>query len=311
MQKKSRVKDRQENAYEHHISVTTRLPLPLTTLLEATDLDFFQPARSGDVFPKWYGHENKVRIVSIVGAGGKTSLLFALARLLLQKNVKVICTTTTKIFPPTPQEGGVVKIMGTLSAEAFSADVSFALRRTSLLTMVGSKIPETGKLGGVPITLFPVLCQTLSLFPQNIWILVEADGARRRPLKAPAIHEPVLPLETKWCIAVFGLDSLGKKIDEKFVHRWSRACELGKQQPGSFITPETLIRLALHPQSFFRACAPECRKVVFYNKVDIAEDTFSVVLPRVRALRNMAGIDFRNIYWFAGSVREGWCSRLF
>lgn len=305
------MKNRQENTYEHTIPVTTRLSLPLTALLEGTEIDSFQRARNGEIFPKWYDDENKVRIVSLVGAGGKTSLLFALARLLLQKNVKVLCTTTTNIFPPTPQEGGVVKIMGTLSAEAFSADISLALRRTSLLTMVGSKIPETGKLGGVPITLFPVLCQTLSFFPQNVWILVEADGARRRPLKAPAINEPVLPLETKWCIAVFGLDSLGKKIDERIVHRWSRACELSKQQPGSFITPETLIRLALHPQSFFRACAPECRKIVFYNKGDIAEDTFSVVLPCIRALRNRAGIDFRNIYWFAGSVREGWCSRLF
>ena len=39
-------------------------------------------------------------VISIVGAGGKTTLMFALARELSNKKGMVITTTTTKIFPP-------------------------------------------------------------------------------------------------------------------------------------------------------------------------------------------------------------------
>lgn len=286
------------------------MPLPLTALLGDMGFELSLEGGNSVVFSPAHEEGKSVHVVSIVGAGGKTSLLFALARLLLQRNVKVVCTTTTNIFPPTHQEGGEIKVMGTLSLELFSANVYSALQQVSLLTMAGSNILETGKLGGVPRCLFPVLCRTLTLLSQNVWILVEADGAGRRPLKAPAGYEPVLPLETDWCIAIFGLDGLGKVFDEKNVHRCARACELSEQQPGSLITPETLVRLATHPESFFRACPPECRKVVLYNKADIAEDRLSIVLPVGRAL-SAVGLNLEGISWFAGSVREGWCLPLF
>ena len=50
-------------------------------------------------------------------------------------------------------------------------------------------------------------------------ILVEADGARGRSLKAPADHEPVIPESTGLVVPVAGLDALGRQVDETCVHR--------------------------------------------------------------------------------------------
>ena len=47
-------------------------------------------------------------VVSLVGAGGKTSLMFRLARELTKAGGTVLTTTTTKIFEPTPDQAARV-----------------------------------------------------------------------------------------------------------------------------------------------------------------------------------------------------------
>jgi probable selenium-dependent hydroxylase accessory protein YqeC len=44
-------------------------------------------------------------VVSLVGAGGKTSTLFWLARALAAGGQRVLVTTTTRMFPPEPKYG--------------------------------------------------------------------------------------------------------------------------------------------------------------------------------------------------------------
>ena len=62
--------------------------------------------------------------------------------------------------------------------------------------------------------------------------LVEADGAARKPLKAPAAHEPVLPEPLDCCVAVVGLDSVGQPLDDGHVHRSALVCAAAGQEPG-------------------------------------------------------------------------------
>ena len=54
-------------------------------------------------------------------------------------------------------------------------------------------------------------------------VLVEADGARSRSLKAPADHEPVIPEFTTLTIVVVGLDVLDQRLDSESVHQASRS----------------------------------------------------------------------------------------
>ena len=60
------------------------------------------------------------------------------------------------------------------------------------------------------------------------WIIVEADGAKRRPLKAPGRYEPVIPACSHIVIGVVGLNGLGKPLDKKYVFRPEIFAEITK-----------------------------------------------------------------------------------
>ncbi len=119
-------------------------------------------------------------ITSIVGGGGKTTLLLRLARELCEAGMRVVVTTSTHIFPP---EGIPTLTDGTL------AEASALLKREGLVCL-GTPV-EKGKLAA-PKFAFAELAKIAD------YVLVEADGAKGLPLKAPAEHEPVIPAETSW-----------------------------------------------------------------------------------------------------------------
>ena len=54
---------------------------------------------------------------------------------------------------------------------------------------------------------------------RSIPLIIEADGSRRRPLKAPAVYEPVVPEWIESVIVVAGLSGLGKPLSDEWVHR--------------------------------------------------------------------------------------------
>ena len=156
------------------------------------------------------------RMTALVGAGGKTTLMYALARRMADAGRRVVCTTTTKIFPP---ENGlpVVLLEGVADPVAAVHDALFA---APCVVAAGRPLPDVRKLDGVSPRMLAVLSAAL---PAALF-LVEADGAARKPLKAPAAHEPVLPEPLDCCVAVVGLDSVGQPLDDGHVHRSALVC---------------------------------------------------------------------------------------
>ena len=57
------------------------------------------------------------------------------------------------------------------------------------------------------------------------FLLIEADGARMHPLKAPANYEPVILKNTTMVVGVAGIDSLFKSIN-KICHRPEQVCKV-------------------------------------------------------------------------------------
>jgi probable selenium-dependent hydroxylase accessory protein yqeC len=145
-------------------------------------------------------------VLSVIGSGGKTSLIQALS-LLLSKKGRVLITTTTHIFPFSYCENILVE--ETDSEEAILSLVDESFRRHPILC-VGVK-GNDGKLTKAPI-LFSALEKHCD------YILVEADGSKRLPAKAHNKKEPQIPEETKLSILVFGASALGKPIED-VVHR--------------------------------------------------------------------------------------------
>jgi probable selenium-dependent hydroxylase accessory protein YqeC len=100
-------------------------------------------------------------------------------------------------------------------------------------------------------------------------ILVEADGAKRCPLKAPNETEPVIPSATTWTLAVVGLDGIGKPNTEEYVFRPHGFSLLTGIEEGDVITPESVARVILHPQGLTKGTSQKARIAVILNKSDI------------------------------------------
>jgi len=144
-------------------------------------------------------------LAALVGGGGKTSLMFALARALPGR---VVTTTTTRIFAAQMKLSPEV-LFFTAEKDAFAsftAHLSSALAQFGQCLVVGEVQGE--KARGVP----PSLPDQLLARPDVDFVLVEADGSRMRPIKAPAAHEPVIPPATTLAVPVVGVDALDGRL---------------------------------------------------------------------------------------------------
>lgn len=194
-------------------------------------------------------------VIAIVGAGGKTTVGSHIGKQLAAAGRRALFTTTTKIFMP---EGESV-YLGEAAGIRAEAGYTVAARR---------QLPN-GKLEGYAPEEIDVIAAS-GLFDD---IVVEADGAARKPVKAPNDTEPVYPAAVDLIVGVVGLDSLGQPVDENHVHRPELFRAVTGAADGEPITAQHIIRLISHPDGLFRHASEGVPKVVFLNKCDIMNET--------------------------------------
>ena len=139
-------------------------------------------------------------IVSFVGGGGKTSALFSLAR---RQRRPVLLTTTTKVGFNQIQAADRILTPRDFSTEP---EIVGAERVIWVSELHGNG--GTGKISGISDADFAELARRAAKFGYSI--LIEADGAHRRSIKAPEKHEPVIPPETTIVAACIGLSVLDR-----------------------------------------------------------------------------------------------------
>ncbi len=201
-------------------------------------------------------------LVSLVGAGGKTALLEALASEQAADGQAVLATTTTHIHRP------LGRVLLEPQEERLPGRVEERLAPGWCLTVAHSEMAGEGhpKLKGLLPSQVDWLCQE-GVAPL---ILVEADGARRLPLKAPRAHEPSLPSSTTLLVGVLGLAGVGQPVDEEHVLGAAEFCALTGAGPGQAATPAQLTALALDPKGLFKKAPARARKVLVLNQADLA-----------------------------------------
>lgn len=204
------------------------------------------------------------RITSLVGGGGKTTLMYALAQEAAARSLTVIVTTTTHIRP---------------HPRLPTTDCTEPKHLRRLLTQHGivlvgrssqeEKLTGTGDIGP--------LCQAADV------VLVEADGSKGLPLKAPASHEPAVPPQSGAVIAVVGVDCVGRPI-EQVCHRPELACTLLGTSPRHLVRPEDAARIAASPlggrKNVMDGMAFRCA----VNKADLNPAAALELLSRLQAL---------------------------
>ena len=163
-------------------------------------------------------------ITSIIGGGGKTTLMMTLAQELADKGTVIICTST-RIFPP---EGTNV-----VTSKQSQEIVEAVNRHRRICVSEGAD--ESGKL-------MPPAISINELAMLANYVICEADGAKRLPLKAHADYEPVIPENSSQTILVVGVDGIGKAIKET-CHRPEIYSRIAGVNQDDIVTAEIVARV--------------------------------------------------------------------
>jgi probable selenium-dependent hydroxylase accessory protein YqeC len=204
----------------------------------------------------------KGEVISLTGAGGKTTLMFRLAKELFLKGKRVVTTTTTKILEPA--SGETVSLFINLDEEELKQFVHKHLDEYKHITIARERL-ESGKLKGVSSDLVNDFWSSNEID----YIIIEADGAAGRPVKAPREGEPVIPSSTTLVVAILGVDGVEREVNEENVFQAERVSKLTGIPIGKKMTDEAMAILMTHPEGIFKGTPSSSRVIAFINKVDI------------------------------------------
>ncbi len=210
-------------------------------------------------------------IISLVGAGGKTSTLFWLAGLFCRTGARVLITTTTHMFlPASPCPVVLCRDPAQLPASRF---------RSPLLACFSGWDAAQHKVRGFSVQTIENLIAQQDLDV----ILIEADGARGFALKAPALHEPCIPQSSSCVIGVTGGSLLGKPVGPETVHRWPEFAAITGLNAGNRLDLPALRRLVQHPMGLFKGTPSGCRRIWFINRFSHNENHDELLMPMLEA----------------------------
>lgn len=213
-------------------------------------------------------------VVAVAGAGGKTTLVYRLAREAREAGLRVLVTSTTHmgtlpedVTGPVllEEEGDLETRLGKVMRETGYATVLGRRERPDKIVGLGG--PRVDELGG-----------------HADLLVVEADGARGRSLKVPAAHEPVVPRSTTAVVVVAALDVLGRPLDEGLVHRVELVAAATGRAPGQTVDEDTVVSALIYAEGYPARIAAGMRAAVFLNKAEDAATLAAAerIAPRLR-----------------------------
>jgi probable selenium-dependent hydroxylase accessory protein YqeC len=230
-------------------------------------------------------------IVAVAGSGGKTTLVQALAAELAARDQTVAISPTTHIYPPPARLCGPAWLWKDSTP---SQDEIKARLGPGKVTAVAQRLTSQGKLKGLDQE------QVASLAASGAWLLAEADGSARKPLKAWAPHEPVWPGREALRVVLIGARALGKPLMPELVHRHEEFAQAAGMGIGDRISPQNLAKVVLGSAGPFGEFPSGVNWCLVVNQVDAAPP--ELVESLIRVLYAEAGSWLR---LYKGRVRWG------
>lgn len=223
----------------------------------------------------------KKATLAVTGSGGKTSLIYRLAKHFRAE--RVLVGTSVKMFTPQPGDCDFLPEVDELDP---------ATDMPAGITFVGIRLDAQGKIGALP----PGLLE--ALMPRFDKVLIEADGSRRRPYKGWADTEPVLPEGVDITVAVIPVPPPGLMVSEESIHRLPLFLEISGARPGEALRPEHLAAAIAHPRGLL--AKTRGRTILFFNQADDV-----VALERAKNIAAMLPPACTKRLWriIAGSVQ--------
>lgn len=186
-------------------------------------------------------NDGQKHIISLVGGGGKTTIMYELAAYFAKQGRRVVCLTTTHILQPKVRCSAWLLNAGSKESQPIYAKNMEQVGRLWQLgryAVLGTAEENTGKLVQPEEELLQ-----LALASSEI-ALIEADGAKHMPCKVPNEKEPVLLPESDIVIAVAGMDALGNTLEE-VCFRWQLGSEIFASSCNALLDEAKLARLLL------------------------------------------------------------------
>lgn len=201
-------------------------------------------------------------LVSFVGAGGKKTSMGILAREADTRGLVSGYTTSTHM-PPPPEIPLVCVPPDTLPAAVSgrNAPIAFASEWVSDPDRAATKVR-----GFDPESID-------DLYDSNAldWLLVKADGARRREFKAPDRKEPAIPSRSTVVVVVASVAAVGRPIDTGCVHRPERVAEIANVAVGDPLSPESMATVLASDRGGTKDIPDRAMAVLLVNKADTRE----------------------------------------
>ncbi|MEC4727619.1 putative selenium-dependent hydroxylase accessory protein YqeC [Shewanella sp. D64] len=270
-------------------------------------------------------------LVALVGGGGKSSTAFRLAQQAQSRGMKVLITTTTKMYLPSESQcdtiidienliyqidsvsdfldtssesdtgnkksaiGSHLNIAESAASETLTyCDINSASRSISSthytplsflpaslcfcyqnkLELIENKDKNTKEIKVSGLSFVEIeMIKNAAIFDL---IIIEADGAKHLPIKAPSRHEPCIPPNVDIVIAVTGCEVINQEIEPALVHRWTDFQYITQCQAGDKLAHQVLARLIAHKDGMFKQVPTSARRVWLINKVDLASNYVAV-----------------------------------
>jgi len=204
------------------------------------DGGLLKTGEAADFFPFFDG---KKHVISLVGGGGKSTLLEYLARCFAARGMRTVIMTTTRMACP--------------EHVCMSMEQCRTRWREGLHAACGERL-ENGKFRAPEDAL---LAQILAEVDA---VIIEADGAHMLPCKAPEAHEPVILPQTDIVIGVMGVEALGRTVDE-ICHRPQCVRALLGCEGDHCLTAQDMAQILLSPMG---------------TRKDVGERDFYVVINK-------------------------------
>ena len=177
----------------------------------------------------------------------------------------VLSTTTTKIYMPNRKQSSIVMISD--SAGDFAIEAREILKRNPHISAGSRLIPLRNKLKGFAPESIDMIWRS-EVFR---WIVVEADGAAGKPVKAPAVHEPVIPQSTKWVIGIIGLEAVGQPLTERWAFRPQLVSKITGLPLGAVITESAIAEVLVNDSGIMKGFPAHAKRFAFLNQAESQE----------------------------------------
>lgn len=231
----------------------------------------------------------KNEIITVVGAGGKTSFINYFADFYRCK-LRVLLTTTTKIYVPDNYENIIMTIDGTVIPSICHG-----------VTVCGSYINNENKIVGIDSSILDEIVDKFDI------VLIEGDGSKKKRLKGWNDNEPVVYHKTTKTVGILDITSFGMNINEENIHRLDLFKKIVNSDTyntnnDSTVNLENLKNIVLNPNGLFKNYCGE--KILFINKVE-DEKYKKLAIELIKSIKE----DESKMEIFYGSIKQKFCTR--